>query len=641
MPYPLKSRRIIVLSERTMEGNFRLGEWLVSPMLNTVQADGPPTRIEHKCMQVLVCLAHRPGDVVSKDQLMRAVWPDTFVTDDVLTRAISELRRVLRDEAKRPHLIETISKTGYRLIAPVTRDSTAGAPSIVPPSAEPSRHWRNTIVLVGLAVLVIAAAISALSVRNPSAPQSRVAPRPIAVLPLQNINVPKDLDFLRTGLADEIATTLAYFPALSIRPSAATNKFAASDLDLQEVAKELHVADLVTGHFATSGDQIEISLEAVDAATNSVLWRDTIRGPTHDLSAIRQQIANRVEHGLLSALNVSPNRSAPANVSRNPDAYELYLRALSQRNLPNLQTPYLFENNDEAIRLLQRAVALDPGYASAWAALGHLYYYESSTNQSNRRMAKAALQRAVSLDSNRFDAASDLINIESEEGQLNQAYDDSMSLLRRRPDSGDAHLVYSYVLWYAGLTKEAAAECEKTRSIDAATTDLATCSNIYMALGQYSRARDYLQLESGTGYQKGIEVDIFLREGKGAEALKSLQSLPQDDSLGRELLEPCLQNHPSTINGATAQKVRAKIMAVDDPYMKYGLAAWDSLCGRKDAAYAALAVAISQNYCAYPQMDSDPLFASIRDTPQFAVLRTRALACQKNFTQHRQQYPSP
>ena len=102
-----------------MEGDFRLGPWLVCPKLNAVRAASQTIRVEPKFMQVLVCLAARPGDVISKEELMRTVWADTFVTDDVLTRAISELRRIFKDDPKQPQFIETVAKSGYRLIAPV------------------------------------------------------------------------------------------------------------------------------------------------------------------------------------------------------------------------------------------------------------------------------------------------------------------------------------------------------------------------------------------------------------------------------------------------------------------------------------------------------------------------------------------
>ena len=105
-----------------MNGAFRVGEFLIEPQLNTIAGTDKTTRIEPKVMQVLVCLAEGSREVVSKERLMHSVWPDTFVTDDVLTRAISELRKAFRDEAKEPRFIQTIPRGGYRLIAPVFLD---------------------------------------------------------------------------------------------------------------------------------------------------------------------------------------------------------------------------------------------------------------------------------------------------------------------------------------------------------------------------------------------------------------------------------------------------------------------------------------------------------------------------------------
>lgn len=102
-----------------MNGEFRIGPWLVQPSLNLLSQDGATVHLEPKVMQVLVCLAHRPGEVISREDLMQAVWPDTFVTDDVLKRCVFELRRVFEDNAHEPRIIETIPKRGYRLLLPV------------------------------------------------------------------------------------------------------------------------------------------------------------------------------------------------------------------------------------------------------------------------------------------------------------------------------------------------------------------------------------------------------------------------------------------------------------------------------------------------------------------------------------------
>lgn len=106
-----------------MQGSFQIGEWCVQPQINSVRKNGTEIHLEPKVMQVLALLANHPGEVVTKDRLLQAVWPGIFVGEDVLTRSISEIRRALQDDARSPRFIQTIPKAGYRLIAPVTFDS--------------------------------------------------------------------------------------------------------------------------------------------------------------------------------------------------------------------------------------------------------------------------------------------------------------------------------------------------------------------------------------------------------------------------------------------------------------------------------------------------------------------------------------
>src|SRR5215510_1774159 len=103
-----------------VDSTFRVGEFFIEPQLNTITRNDQSTRLEPKVMQVLQRLSYTAGEVVSKEQLMQAVWTDTIVTDDVLTRAVSELRKAFRDDTKEPRYIQTIPKSGYRLIAHVS-----------------------------------------------------------------------------------------------------------------------------------------------------------------------------------------------------------------------------------------------------------------------------------------------------------------------------------------------------------------------------------------------------------------------------------------------------------------------------------------------------------------------------------------
>jgi hypothetical protein len=165
---------------------------------------------------------------------------------------------------------------------------------------------------------------------------------------------------------------------------------------------------------------------------------------------------------------------------------------------------------------------------------------------------------------------------------------------------------------------------------------LASCGNIFIALGRYERARDYLQLYSGSDYERALKVEIYLREGKHNEALQELKALSATVENGRQMLEPCLQHRPRTKAETVAvQQLHSGVMAVDDPLSKYSLAAWDSLCNQPDLAFQELRRAIEQNYCAYPQMETDPLLENLRVRPEFAEIRSLGIACQQRFLEHR------
>ena len=143
-----------------MNGDFRVGEFLVEPQLNTITGAGKTAHVEPKVMQVLVCLAEHAGHVLPKEKLIQTVWADTFVTDDVLTRSISELRKVFEDDAKESRVIQTIPRRGYRLIARVSYDETKQKQTDIPAPVPPNklgRFFRSAMIVIGLSILALSA----------------------------------------------------------------------------------------------------------------------------------------------------------------------------------------------------------------------------------------------------------------------------------------------------------------------------------------------------------------------------------------------------------------------------------------------------------------------------------------------------
>ena len=149
-----------------MNGDLRIGTWLIQPDLNLITENGRRRQLEPKVMEVLMFMAHRPGETLPKEQLIKTVWPNTFVTDDVLVRSICEIRRAFDDDARESKVIRTIPKRGYRLIAPV-KSVSGGLPDdafqngrLVRESTGSKRCSRNALLIGATATVALLALFS-------------------------------------------------------------------------------------------------------------------------------------------------------------------------------------------------------------------------------------------------------------------------------------------------------------------------------------------------------------------------------------------------------------------------------------------------------------------------------------------------
>src|SRR6266849_4052178 len=183
----------------------------------------------------------------------------------------------------------------------------------------------------------------------------------IAVLPLQNLNGDFSVDYLRYALADEIANTLTYSRTLDVRPLAVTRKYVSADLDLKQVARELHVATVLSGHFQKQGNHLLVTVEAIETGTERLMWQTNLTGATQDLIGMQEQLAKQVRQGLLPMLGAAGGFLEASTRPNNQEASDLYLRSVA--------APHDAAPNKEAIKMLERTVGMDPTYAPAWEAL--------------------------------------------------------------------------------------------------------------------------------------------------------------------------------------------------------------------------------------------------------------------------------
>ena len=445
----------------------------------------------------------------------------------------------------------------------------------------------------------------------------------IAVLPLQNVGNDPSSDYLRFALADEIANALTHVHGLEIRPSAATRKFAAGDVDPESVGKQLKVGTVLTGHYLQQQRSMRVTLEAIQVKDNKVIWQSTLTVPAAQLITLQDQLTKKVQHELPVALGTASGSAEATSVPANPEAYDLYLRSVPVAHDP--------QPNKEGITMLERAVGMDPTYAPAWEALGRRYYFDaiySGGGEDGYKRSNAAYERALALEPNRVSAAGYLAQNHAEQGLLQQAYAEARDLVRRRPENAVAHFSLSYILRYTGMLDEAQRECDKAMTIDPGNYNFRSCSFAFFETGNTARAKEYLALDPGTEWSNAIGVSVLLREGKTQEAREALKQMTDNPTWMRDFLGACLSG-PSTETNRMATKIEADLLSEKDSELKYHQAGLLAYCGKKEIALRFLQKAVAENYCAYSGLQSDPLLANLRGEPDFKTLVASAGECQK------------
>jgi len=481
-----------------------------------------------------------------------------------------------------------------------------------------SRRWRWRAVAASvLAVAVLATAALFLPRRPADASPSATT---VAVLPFQNVSGDPAVDFLRLGLADEVATMLSRIRSLSVRPVAASSRYGQPGVDLQQVGRDLRASRLVSGRFVQNGDRLRVTIEVVDPDTSRLLRQDAFDVAATALVEMQVQLAARTRDTIVPALGAAATDTTA--IPRDETAYMLFLRSTTISMADEAANP-------RAIEMLERSVELDPTYPPAWISLARRYYVVSRYQTGDPRMMdkfESSAARARALDPASVAADASLTLAHTERGDLAGALKEARDLVRRRPDTVESHFVLSYVLRYAGLIDEATHECDTAYGLDryTRTVGLRSCAVAFILRGDFARARDYIQLEYGTDWARALTIHTLVGEGRKEEALRiTPPHVPQWNSY--DVLLACLANRPAGDIAA----LTAAVHVSDDPETNYFSAAHLAYCGQHDAALTLLEPVVQSGYCAYPAIETDPLLKSLRGTPGFAAIRAAAMACQR------------
>ena len=507
---------------------FRVGDWLVEPAVGCVSRDGGAVKLEPKVMDLLVHLARRPGRVLSREELEEAVWAGTVVGYDALTSAIIKLRKAFGDDSRHPWLIETVSKKGYRLIAPVS-EADAGTPpapgadvatSPVPPAGAETavlpapvpddaalpetkppvvNRSRRRLALAALAATVLGglAVLWFALDRPPPDTDPGTVPTPsmsIAVLPFANLSGDPDFEYFSDGITEDITTDLSKISSLLVIARNSAFAYKAQPLSIKSVADALGVRYVLEGSVRRSGDAIRINAKLIDAETGSHLWVERYDRHIQDIFAVQDDVTRNIVTALALTLTDEEKKRVARRYTHSIEAYDLFLRGQS------FYARSTEEDNAQARRLYLRAIELDPAFARAHAALALAHtedfrYGWGADPAKSIRQAGARARQAVALDDSIPQPLWALgyfyvVNRQNDEGAA--AAERAIAL---DPNNADAHLTLAFARVYQNRSQDAIVLVRKAMRLNPHYPSHypAILGRAYYHLGQYEQAVETLR----------------------------------------------------------------------------------------------------------------------------------------------------
>jgi len=634
-------------------GGYRLYEFCrfrFDPENHLLECEGSPIPLTPKAFEILLVLVQNGNRLTTKEELMRRVWPDSFVEEANLTVNISALRRQLGETPSGQQYIETVPKKGYRFAVPVThvsldlpptsqhvspakeaaREAMAsaeipsirdGAPS--PKSTKIRSWWPSNVVTLSLIVVVLSGSVYFLYRRTIPAHRSH-PPRRLAVLPFQNLQADANTDFLGFSLADAVITKLDYISELYVRPSSAIQKYRSQAIDIPKVAADLDVDTLLTGTFIRDGDDLRIACQLIDVKTENLLWKGAFDLKYDKLLTVQETVANQIIRGLKLTLSPSEVERLKTDEAVSPIAYEFYLRGVDL---------YSKDEFPMAIKMLEKSTEIAPNYALSWANLGKSYSASGSFQlggSENYREAQAAFERALSLQPDELHARIYMANMFTDTGRVEQAVPLLRAALKTNPNEAEIHWELGYAYRFAGMLQESVSECERARQLDPGVKLNSSALNAYLYLGQYDRFLDSLPRTDD------VPLIVFYR-GFGEYYKKDWEQAEKHFDHAFELNRSVMQaeigkalsfgiQHQTTEGSAILGTLEKKIneRGVRDPEAIYKIAQAYAQLGDKTSALRVMRQSIENGFFSYPYFANDPLLATLRQENAFSEIMSTA-----------------
>ena len=467
---------------------FQLGDWGVYPDQGLLVGEKGELHLEPKVMEVLIYLAERQDQVVRRDDLINAVWHGTFVTDEVLSRAISLLRTCLGDDRMTPYYIQTLPKVGYRLLMSVT-------PLAVPEpvkettleiSPKKSRNLKPALAVAAAIIIILSISFWSTSgkIIDPRSPaafatisewfdflakekEGAEGVTSIAVLPFENLSENDDSTYFSEGLADELTMSLSKVKGLKVVARRSSYSFKNRNDDVPTIGRLLHADAIFEGTIRRVGDQLRINAQLCAVSDGYLMWSGLFERDVSDVFDVQEEIATAVveamrEYFADGSLQLPMMNQAPPDI----EAYQLYL--MSGNFLWNLRGE---EPLRQSIELYRQALAIDPNFSRAAIGLAKslvvLPFYSAEPIEPMFQQAVEALANQTLTDRR------DLGEVESIHAFIAwhrwhwvKAEERFRKALELAPDSPNVYMWYSEMLSSVGRNQDGLEAAIRARDLD-------------------------------------------------------------------------------------------------------------------------------------------------------------------------------
>jgi len=505
---------------------YDFGPYRVDGAKGVLLRHGEPVPLPPKAFETLLRLLQERGQVVTKAELMAAVWPDTFVEENNLNQCVSVLRRALGNSPDGKPLVETIARRGYRFVGPVIERERESAPA--------RSRLRAAWMVAGIAVVLGSAAL--LRRPSPAAPPIRS----LAVLPFENLSGRPQEDYFAEGFTDTLTTSLARIGSLRVISRTSATRYKGSRLTVPAIARELGVDALVEGTVLREGNRVRVTAQLVRGDSDAHAWADSYEREMKDVLELQNDVARSIAREIQAKLTSEERAVLTAARPVDPEAYELYLKGRYFWNKRTRQTIL------KAAESFQRAIDRDPSYAVAYSGLadcysssGFSYDLASAAPVEAFGRAKAAAARALAIDDRLPDAHNSL-------GFIKLTYDwdfpgseaEFKRALELDANLANAHHWYAHFLIATGRTGEALVESRRALELDPLNPILNTHLGWhYVMAHDYDRAiaqlLKTLDLDADYGLARWYLGLAYEQERRYAEAIEELKRA--DDLLQRHV----------------------------------------------------------------------------------------------------------